>query len=211
MAAAARKNMLLLVILVALLAAAGTLVQRWRAAQPEARAAAVPRQSGIVLADLAARHGSAQARILLVLPATAPGASLRDWLQIQRSTLEKEIPGGMKIIGTEPVAGGRGSHTPFTVTALATLAQKYPAANLIISLAGAPAPDAATKLPTLLCFAPEGEHVAALMQSGQLAAAIVPRNQRVPIEAADGAWYDVLYQVVTPASLAAWQSGNTRP
>lgn len=207
-APAIRKTILLLVALTALLAVVGVLVQRWCAAQPASRAAAVPYQSGVVLAELAARHGGAQPRILLVLPDAAGGDNLRDWLQQQRRALEKKLPSGTKIVGVETVTGGRGQRAGFTLAALGLLLKKYAAATLVVSLAGAPVSDVTeAKLPPVICFAPDGEHVAELMKRGLLAAAIVPRNQRVPIDAAGGDWFDVLYQVVTPANLAAWQSG----
>lgn len=186
---------------------------------PAKRAEAMYERGGAVIAKLVHEATGGKGGVLLVEPerGLAGNAERARWLQMQIEGFEQAL-GGQPIVARTTV-GAVASRmdaltnrmATFTTEACSRLAKQHPEAAALVSFVGAPAGPVAAGLPPMVCFAPQGTGVEAWMKAGVLKAAVVPRVSPVPMSEASGDWFDTMYEVVTPATVAAWSHAFASP
>ncbi len=181
------------------------------------------RRGGSVMAKLAAKTIGGKGRVLLIVADETKFDPRRaQWIKDQAAAFESGIS-GITVEGRETLAAiisrvnmASNRPTTFTLAVYRDFLKRHPGANAVVSFVGEPIPAAGEAVPNgeafppMICFSPTGEHIPELMAQGLVAAAIVPRRGPVAIEKAKGDWFDVMYEVVTPDTVAAWAEAVRR-
>ena len=188
-----------------------------RAANPERKAVAMHKHGGEMMAELAAKSFGGRKSVLLILPDEGKLDELRArWMGEMAGACESGISGitveGRETLATmiSRVSMASNRPTTFTLTVYRDFLKRHPGANAVVSFVGEPVPAAGEavssgeKFPPMICFSPTGGRVAEMMAQGVVAAAIVPRSGPTPPDKSGGDWFDILYETVTPETVAVW-------
>lgn len=214
------RSLLFAIAGVAALVALGFQARSWFAAPPEKKAESMYARGGSVMAELVREVTGGKGDVLLIEPdvALAGNEERQRWLHTEIESFEKDL--GAQTIAGRTTLGAvvsrlySATNRPagLTLRMCEDLAKPHPQASVLVSFVGAPMPGTkSAALPPLVCFAPQGTHVERLMADGLLKAAVVPRVTAVPMAKASGDWFETMYEVVTPANVAAWARAFSSP
>lgn len=192
-----------------------------RGGDVDQRTAGLYEECGMAMADLTHAALGRSDRILVL---EHDGGGLppekQEWMQSQLvgfyAALHRGIQVEKQTVGSERFAGEQRNSTRgvdplyLRARAFAPLAQQAPDVDVIVSFVGEPivgnggaAPWIG--LPPIVCYSFSGNDVAALMEAGVLAAAIVPRRSMISVkEAKSKSWFETMHEIVTPENLSQW-------
>jgi hypothetical protein len=167
------------------------------------------RSAGRMMADLTREAAGSEARIFVFEAdwSRHPHEEKRAWWKDQMIAFYSALNGGLEVVGKEmrsrygEVVQGRDPRIRggFQLADVEEVMTREPSPDVVVSFIGAPSlPESqlnSDRLPRLVCFAPEGEHVMAGMEAGLISAAILPRSTPVPYKQIKDDWFTIMYEV----------------
>ena len=202
--------MIALLCVAAIAVSTGLLLRR--APDRERSAVQLHHRGGEVMARLTRDALPGGGRILLVVPAIDAEANPdhREWFDAMLAAFERRLPASIAVAGRETVrvvpsrTGRAAPHGPASAAFLRQALERSGGADAIVSFAGAPSDRDVDGLPRMVCFSPSGDELPARMADGLVVSAVAPRRNPVPV-ATRGDWFDIMYEVVTPETVRAWE------